>query len=163
MAYSLTTVNLVSAFLILVFGWVIGTTLGNITKKTFKSMNLTHRFEKEFNLKLDSVLASLVRNLLYTLTLLAALTRIGLTRTTLVWILIALLILTLIFTLLSFKNLLPNLFARYTLTRTQHIKTGSTIHIHGTTGTVLSVGFIETKIKTPNGEIISLPNALLKP
>ena len=162
MDYSLTTVNLISAFLIIVFGWVIGTTISNITKRTFKSMKLTTTFEKEFNLKLDFVLSSLVRNVIYAATVLAALTRIGLSRTALFWILMIFIVFTLVFTVLSFKNLLPNLLAWYSLKRTKHIKTGTSLHIQGTTGTVISIGLLETKIKTTNGEVLSVPNALVK-
>lgn len=164
MAYSLTTINLTSAFLILVFGWALGTILANILRKILKGIQASTTLERhlKLKLKLEHTLPNTLKYLILTLILVLALTRIGIPYTYLTWAAAFVIIATLLFILLSFKDWIPNLLAWRHLSRTQRIKSGDTITIKGVEGRVVEVGLIETKIQTSNNETIFVPNILLK-
>src|SRR3989344_2703114 len=134
MAYSLTTINLTSAFLILVFGWALGTILANILRKILKGIQASTTLERhlKLKLKLEHTLPNTLKYLILTLIL------------------------------LPFKDWIPNLLAWRRLSRTQRIKSGDAITIKGVEGRVVEVGLIETKIQTSNNETIFVPNILLK-
>ena len=163
MAYSLTTVNFVSAFLILILGLVLATTLSNIIKKIIKNIELNKTIEKHFNLKLrlEHTLSAAVKYFFTFLSLGIALTQLGIPLKYLSWAILLLVFLVLLFIALSLKDLFPNFLAWRALTKTQHIKIGETLTIKGVKGKIKQISFLETQLETEDKECIFVPNALI--
>ena len=163
MNYSLTTINLLSAFLILILGLVLGNILANIVKKIVKSLELSDILEKQLKLKLnlENTLSFLVKYTLITLSFVTALTQLGVSTKIFYWTLLLIFLATLVFIILAFKDWIPNLLAGLYLSKTQKIKRGDTITVRGVQGKVLHIDFLETQIRTDEEETLFIPNSIL--
>jgi len=162
MAYSLTTVNIISSFLILVLGWFLATIFSNILKKVIKNIGLNKAFEKHLKFTLEHNLSSIVKYALIAVAFVLALRRLGIPARVFYWTLGVIIVLTLIFTLLALKDLIPNFLSWIYITKTQKIKRGDTFSVKGVQGNVLRVNVLETKVRTEKGEIIFIPNTLVR-
>ncbi len=163
MVYSSTTINFISAFLILILGWVLGTIFGNIIKKILKNLAFNKLIEKKINIHTNAERKAsfLIKYGIFTLATITALQRIHIPLKIVLIILGIVGSLTLLLLLLAFKDTLPNLLGWFSLVKTQRIKIGETISINEIKGKLIEIDFIESKIETPSKEIISIPNAIM--
>ncbi len=163
MPYSAFTVNYVSAFLILILGWVLGSTLSSISRRILKSIETNKFLEEKLNLRtnFESLLTNILKYSIYLLTLSSALTRIGISTKILLWAILIIVFFTLLLLILAFKDVIPNILAWFSIMKTQKIKIGETITVKSITGKVLAINLIETKIQTQSHETIFIPNSIL--
>lgn len=158
--YSETWLKLLTAFLVVILGLIIGQISSNIIKRFLKSMELNKILEDQLKIKLqlEKYLASTIKYIIYFATAIIALNTIGIPTRVLQIILIIFLILIILFIILAFKDWLPNLISGFYILRTQRIKKGDTIKSRGITGKVIQINLLETKIETNNNEVIFIPN-----
>ena len=163
MHYSLTTINILSAFLILILGLVLANIIASILKRIIKTLEISKILEKQLKLtlKVENLTANLAKYIIITLSIVTALIRIGLPLKILYWTLGIIILATVLFILLAFKDWIPNIIAGIYLSKTQKIKRGDTISVKGVEGKVLHIDFLETQIKTDADETIFIPNSIL--
>ena len=163
MQYSQLTINLLSAFLTLIITLVIGNILHNILRRILRGIELNKILEKDLKLKvqLEQTIANILKYIIYLIGLIAILNQLGIS-TQVIWtIFLVLLAIILIFTSLSLKDVVPNIFAGIYINKTKKIRIGETIKVKGVEGQVIAIKLLETKIETKNKEVIFIPNSVL--
>jgi len=163
MAYSLTSINFISAFFILILGFVFGNVVSNIVKKILKGLEINKRLKEQLNVKLalEALVSSVIKYVIFAIALITALTRIGLSTRIFYIILGIILLSTILFTLLAMKDWVPNLISGFYLLKTKKLKRGATLQVKGVQGKVVQVNLLETKIRTEKDELIFIPNSLI--
>ncbi len=159
---SLTIVNVLAAFLVLLLAVVAGKILSNIVKRVLKSLEVSRVVNRELHVKIpfENYLAGIVRYVLYFVGVIYALQQIGVSTRTLEILFIGFLAILVIFIILAVKDYIPNMIAGVYLWRTQKIKKGEYIMVKNVEGEVLHIGLMETKVKTKD-EVVFIPNTLL--
>lgn len=163
MQYSEITINILSAFLILIITLVIANIVVNILKRILRGIELNHLLERELKIKLhlEQTLTSISKYIIYLVGLIAILNKLGIS-TKIIWTIFGvILLLILIFTILSLKDLVPNILAGIYINQTKKIRIGETIKIKNIEGKVLAIKLLETKIETKNKETVFVPNSIL--
>ncbi len=162
MALSITFTNALTAVLLIILGTVIAQILRKIVKRAIKKTELGPLLKRELNLKteIEDKIANTIKYIIYTITIIIALTEVGIPSKALEWILIIILVLIVLFVLLAVKDWIPNMAAWLYLIKTQKIKRGETISVRGLEGVVTHIGLLETKVQTKE-EIIFIPNLTL--
>ena len=157
------TLNLVAAIVILLVGLVVGRFLGNLTRKVFHELELDKllREQTRFKIPLEHFLGSLVKFIVYFISIIFALDQLGLQTAILNIILTIILIVIVAFIILSVKDIIPNLIAGLFLHQKRNIKPGEKIEVNNIEGEVINVSLTETKVRTKNGDIVYIPNSIL--
>ena len=158
--YSDTFIKLLSAFLILIIGLILGQVASNIIKRLLKGLEINKVLEEQLKIKvqLERYLGGFIKYLIYFITVILVLNRIGVSTKVLQIILIIVLAIVIIFVVLAFKDWLPNLISGFYIIKSGKIKKDDIIKIKGVSGKVIQVSLLETKIETNNNEVIFIPN-----
>jgi small conductance mechanosensitive channel len=157
------TLNLVAAIVILIIGLIIGRFLSNLTRKVLHELELDKILKEQARIKvpITDLISSIVKYVIYIITVILALNQIGLRSFILNIILAILVVLLIIFMILSLKDFVPNLVAGLFLHQKRNFNPGDIIQVNNIEGEVLSITLFETRIKTTNNEIVYIPNSLL--
>jgi small-conductance mechanosensitive channel len=154
--------KLVAALTIMILG-VIGSI---IISRLFRK--LLHSFEIDAVLKdqgikipFEEFASSILKYLLYFMTIIWGLNVLGMATTILQIILVVMLVIIIIFVILAFKDFIPNVTAGFYIHSKGVIKEGDRVTIGAVSGTVVSIDTIETKIKTKEKDIVLVPNVML--
>lgn len=163
MEYSALTINLLAAFLIAILSLVIANILGNILKKFLKGTELNAMLEKKLKLKipLEETIVRLTKYTIYLIGAIAILGQLEIPSRIIKIVFITVIIALLAFTLLSLKDILPNIASGIYIRKTKKIKTGETIKIRGIEGRVTAINLLETEIETKGKEKVFVPNTIL--
>ena len=156
-------IKVIGAFLTLIIGLVIATTLTNILRKFLRGIEVNRLVQQQLKIKIliEEKLVAVLKYLIYFVTITLILTQLGVSTRILVIILVVFLVIISIFLILAFKDWIPNLISNFYLKRTDKIKVGDVIKVKGIKGRVMAMNMLETKIETVNKEIIFIPNANL--
>ncbi len=141
--------DLILALVILVVGIKLAGSLSRIIQRLMKKGNLDP--------SLVSFLGSLSRWLLITFVVIAALERVGFETSSLVAVLGA----ATLAVALSLKDQLSNLAAGVLLLIFRPFRLGETIEGAGVLGTVEEISILTTRLKTPDGKVVIVPNGKL--
>ena len=163
MEYSTLTINLLTAFLIVILTLVFANIFNNIIKHVLKGLDLNQIIHKQLKMKvqLEETISSAVKYIIYLIGLIAVLNQLGIS-SKILWIIFAIiLVIILIFIILSLKDVIPNIFSGFYIKKTKKIKIGDTIKVKGIEGRVISINLLETKIETKNKESVFIPNTIL--
>jgi small conductance mechanosensitive channel len=144
---------------------LVGFALGILTKK------ILHRVLKEVGLNkimgkvgvrtnLESVVSHIVSGLIYLVTIVFFLNQLGITSIVLYIVVGAILMLAILTFLVGLKDVIPNFVAWILLQRKSRIVEGHRVSVREISGRVEKVGYLETEIKTDNGDILYVPNSL---
>ena len=127
--YSGTLIKLLTSFLVVILGLIIGQISSSIIKRFLKSIELNKILEDQLKIKLqlEKYLAAIIKYIIYIVTLIIVLNTIGIPTKILQIILIIFLILIILFIILAFKDWLPNLISGFYILRTQRINKGDRI------------------------------------
>ncbi|HIJ11788.1 TPA: mechanosensitive ion channel, partial [Candidatus Woesearchaeota archaeon] len=102
--------------------------------------------------------SNIVSILIYVITIVYFLDQLGIT-SYVVWIILGAIFMLVILTfLVGLKDVIPNFVAWLLLQR--KVKEGRRVSVREISGRVERVGFLETEIKTDNGDILYVPNSL---
>ncbi len=159
--YSTTAINVITAFLIIILGLVIGSIFDNIIRRFLRGLEINSVLEEHLKIKLqlEQNLSTFVKYMIYFVAIIIALDKLGVPTKILRIVFIVLFILVIIFVVLAFKDWVPNLLSGFYILRNNKIKIGDIIKVNGVKGKVIAVNLIETKIETNNNEIIFIPNS----
>ena len=158
-----TFLNIVAAIIIILFGLIFGGFFGKLIKKILKELEV-NRILKEQTKKripLEEFLSSLVKYVVYFIAVVMALNQLGLTTVILYVILIVVLVLLIAFVILAVKDFVPNFISGFFIHQKRSINVGDKIKVREIEGKVVDINLVETKIKTPSGDFVYIPNSML--
>lgn len=161
--YSENIINIVTALLILLLGLLIAKIISNILKKLLKEVEINNIIKEQFklNFNLSQLITSIIKYFIYAITIILVLNQLGVSKKTLQITFLIIVILAVIFTVLAFKDWLPNLISGILILKNKNIKPGYQIKINNIKGTIKKVNLIETQIETNNKELIFIPNSTI--
>ena len=64
--------------------------------------------------------------------------------------------------ILAFKDVVPNFISGVLIMKKKSLKVGEFINILNSKGNIIKITLLETQIKTKEGDIIHIPNVLIK-
>ena len=147
--------------IILLVGFIIGILAKKFTYRIFKEMGLNRIMSKVgVTYDLEKGVSFVISSIIYVSSIVIFLGRLDIGSIVLYLIgggLLALLILT---SLVGLKDVIPNFVGWIYLQRKQAVQEGKILHIKEIAGRVERVGYLETEIKTKEGDILYVPNSL---
>jgi len=161
--YSNLTLNVIGAFLILIIGLVIARILENIIKKTIKELE-AERIMKKINIavSLEKIVPKIIKTIIYFITLMLVLDQLRISTSLLKDIFIFIIVFLVFLIILAFKDVVPNFISGVLIMKKKSLKVGEFINILNSKGNIIKITLLETQIKTKEGDIIHIPNVLIK-
>jgi len=156
-------IKIVVAAIIVIFGLIFGQLLGKLVKKILSEIRLDRFMRKVtgLSIKLESLIAILVKYSIIFIFIIWALDRIGLGYIVLNILAGGAVIIIIMAFVLSIKDFIPNAIAGAFVQIKRIVREGDQIKCNNVEGTVQTVDLVETKIKATNGDIIFIPNSNL--
>jgi len=108
---------------------------------------------------IDIIAGSIVKYLVYTISVVVSLNQIGLALHVVNSVLVVLLVVVAIGIFLGIKDFIPNIMAGIYIVSKKKIKKGQRIKVKDVEGKVIDIELLETKLKTPKGHEIIIPNS----
>ena len=144
---------------ILLLGFGLGILVKKILTKVLKEIELNKIMAKVgVRSNIEKWVSNIVSILIYVITIVYFLDQLGIT-SYVVWIILGAIFMLVILTfLVGLKDVIPNFVAWLLLQR--KVKEGRRVSVREISGRVERVGFLETEIKTDNGDILYVPNSL---
>lgn len=144
---------------------LIGFGLGILAKK------ISYRLLKEFGLNkimfkvgitynLEKWTSTVISYVIYLLTIVAFLDRLGISSIVLYLVAGAVLMLVILTMLVGLKDVIPNFIGWIYLQRNERMNEGHKVEIREIAGTIEKIGWLETEIRTDNNDILYVPNSL---
>lgn len=154
-------IRVLTAFLMLIIGLILAKVISNIIRRFIRGIEVNKTLEKQLKLKinLENHVGSIVKYLIYLITMILILNQLGIPTKILQIILVIIIVLFVLFVILAFKDWLPNLISGIYILRTGKIRPGEKIKINEIKGKVIKINLLETKIETNNNELIFIPNS----
>ena len=151
------------AVIIILIGFIIAKIAGRLLQKILKEVELNNIIKKAANIRvnLEEIISSFTTYFIYFITIIMALSQLGLTTTVLHMISAAVIVIVIISIFLGIKDFVPNLMAGIFIHRKGFVNEGDKIIVKGIEGRIIHLNLVETRIKTKKGDVIYLPNVLL--
>jgi len=161
--YSPVFSKILVTLIIILVGFIVGRLLGKVIYRVLHELELNKIVRKSTKIKisLERIFSNLVAYFIYFITVIMALTHLGLTTTVLNIVIIAIIAIFIITLFFVLKDFFPNIIAGIFIQKKNFIKKGDYIKINEKEGIIMSINIIETTIKTQKGDIIYVPNSLL--
>ena len=155
--------RLLVTLIILVVGIIIGRLVGKVVYRVLHELKLNSLIRKTTKIKIsiEKVFASSIAYFIYFITLIMALTNLGLTTTVLNILIIAVIVIFILTLFFVIKDFFPNIIAGIFMQQKNTIKEGDYIKIGDKEGKIKNINIIETTIVTDKEDIIYVPNSLL--
>jgi small conductance mechanosensitive channel len=154
-----------SAVLTVVF-FLIGVVIGKLAERIVEWV--LHELEadnwlKKFGIKFafEQTISAIVKYAIYAVTIVLILNELHITTWVLNFVSYSIAILVLVSILLGFKDFVPNFIAGLAIHRRGFVKEGDQIRVRDIEGEVRSVNLLDTRIKTPTGDMMFVPNAIM--
>ena len=151
------------SILLLLIGFIVGKILGRLIYKFMHSFEVNETFSKltGTTLKIEEISETFTTYFIYFVTIVLVLQQIGLVSTILHMIAAGIIILIVLSTFLGIKDFIPNAIAGFFINSNKKFKVGQKIKVKGMQGRIIEITLIETKMETPSGDIIFIPNSVL--
>ncbi len=153
--------DIIIGVVILLVGFVIGILAKKFTYRVFKEVGLNRIMSNVgITYDLERMVSSIISYVIYLFSMVVFLDRLGIRSMVLYLIaggLLALLILTL---LVGLKDVIPNVVGWIYVQKKGVIKEGKLLEVREIVGVVERVGYLETEIKTKEGDLLYVPNSL---
>lgn len=155
------TSSIIVAIIILLVGFGIGVLAKRGLLRLFQEIELNKTVQKiGVSLNVEQGISWLVSIVIYIVTIILFLNRLGVTSIVL-WIVLGAVFLLLITTfVVGIRDLIPNLIAWFMITRKKKLHPGKRITVREVSGVIERIGYLETEIKTDQGDILYVPNSL---
>ncbi len=152
--------KIIVAIVILLIGFIVGRIAGRLLHKILHEIELDKILKKAgIKIALEDILSHFLTYFIYFITIIWALSELGLTTTILNMVSAAILIVIIVAVLLAVKDFIPNAFSGFFIYRKDLIKPGDRIKINGLEGKVKKISLVETEVETRKGDLILLPNS----
>ncbi|MGV8151205.1 MAG: mechanosensitive ion channel domain-containing protein [Candidatus Woesearchaeota archaeon] len=159
-------VNILSAIVILLAGFVIGRLLEKLSLKLFEMIELDKIAYKKLRLKkLASTISRILSFIIYLIAIIVALNKLNITTTIITTIVILLIVVLVLFIVFGVNDIFANLFAGVIIRMKKNISLGDNIKIKDAKrtiqGKVESISTLNIRINTGKEELVIIPNTLL--
>ncbi|MBW2982099.1 mechanosensitive ion channel family protein [Candidatus Woesearchaeota archaeon] len=156
-------IKFIVSIIILLIGFIIGRTVEKILQKILHEVELNKNIKKAgIKFPIENIISSFTKYFIYFIAVIWALTELGLTTTVLNMISAVILVLILISLVLAIKDFIPNIIAGFFIHRKRMFKQGDNITVKDLKGIIQKITLTETEIKTEKGDIIYIPNSIIK-
>ncbi len=146
---------------ILLIGFGLGILAKKISYRLLKELGLNRVMSKAgVTYNLEKWVSSIISYVIYLLTIVAFLDRLGISSIVLFLVAGALLMLVISTLLVGLKDILPNFIGWLYLQRKEKMKEGYKIEVREIAGTIEKIGWLETEIRTDNNDLLYVPNSL---
>ncbi len=151
---------LVVAIAILLIGFSAGLLAKKILQKVLREVEFNKIMALAgINYNLERWLSSLAAYVIYVITVILFLDYLNIRRVALYSFIGAVIILIVLSLLVTLKDVIPNLQGWQKIRRW---KTGRRVAVQNMAGKIERIGYLQTRIKTPRGDILYVPNALFR-
>jgi small-conductance mechanosensitive channel len=153
----------VVAIIILLIGFIIGKLLGKIIQRALHEIELNNLLQRATGIKisLEEIISSFITYFIYFITVIMALSQIGLTTTVLNMISAAIIVIIILSVFLGIKDFVPNMIAGIFIHQKRFINKGDRIKVKDIEGKIIHINLVETRIETKQKDIIYIPNSML--
>jgi len=152
--------NIIAAIVIILIGFIVAKVAARFVHKILHEAELDKILKRAGSkVGFEEALAHITEYVIYFVTIIFALNQLGVTTTVLYMLAVALLAVLVLSVFLSIKDLIPNFMAGLQIYKRDLYKEGKTVSINGITGKVVKLSLLETRIRTKNKDIISIPNS----
>ena len=146
---------------ILFIGFALGIIIKKVVYKVLTGMELNKVMSKVgMSRDLERLISSLASFIIYLITIIFFMNYLGITSIVLYLIIGAVLMLLILTFIVGLKDVIPNFVAWIVIQKRELIHEGRKIDIREITGVVEKIGYLETEIKTENGDTLYVPNYL---
>ena len=146
---------------ILLVGFSLGILAKKLLQKLLKEIELNKIMSRVgATMDLEKWISSIVSYIIYLVTVVFFLDQFNIVPIVVYILIGAVLMLIILTSLVGLKDIIPNFIGWLVIQKKSKIKEGRKIEIREICGTVEKVGFLETEIKTENGDILYVPNSL---
>ncbi len=146
---------------ILFIGFALGIIVKKIVYRVLKGAELNKVVNKVgFRHDLEKWISSLASFIIYLITIVFFLNYLNITSIVIYLIVGAVLMLLILTFIVGLKDVLPNFVAWVIIQKRELVHEGRKIDVREISGVVEKVGYLETEIRTENGDILYVPNAL---
>ncbi len=154
--------KIVIAVIILLVGLIIGKLLGNLIRKTLNEVELDKHVRSAvgFRWSMEKGISSIISYFIYLVSIILSLNSLGLTTAILVVISVVIVFIITLSFLLAIKDFFPNLLAGIRIRMRQLFSVGDEIQIKEVKGTVITIGYMETRLRTHFKEEVIIPNSI---
>jgi small-conductance mechanosensitive channel len=155
--------KIVVTVIILIIGIIVGKTIGKVLYRVLHELGLNKLIKDTTKIKisLEKIISNFIASFIYFITVIMALTQLGISTTVLNILIIAIVVIIIIAIVFIVKDFFPNIIAGMFIQHKNFIKGGDFIKVNDKEGEVTKINIIETTIKTKKGDIIYIPNSLL--
>ena len=153
--------TIVISLVILLAGFALGFLARKFLRRILQEVELNRILRSvDINTDLEQWLSLLVSLLIYLTTMVIFLNYWDIKSLVLYLFLGAILLLIILTVLVGLKDVIPNLIGWLYLQKNNRIKEGRNVEINDISGTVERVGYLETEIRTGQGDVLYVPNSL---
>jgi len=151
------------AITIILIGFVIGRLAGKLVTTVLHEFELDKIVKKATSTKFsaEGFIGNLASYAIYFFVFIMALNQLGLATPILYILAISVLLIVVISITLAVRDLIPNMFAGFTIHRKGFLDVGDTIKVKDMKGKIISINLVETRIETKSKDLISIPNVIL--
>lgn len=154
--------NVVAGILVIGFGIIVGNIISIVVKRVLQSFEI-EKILSNFGIgfPLEEFVSSIIKYGTYIAGLVLGVGFLGLEKIFLYGVLFIILGLLIGFVLLSLKDFIPNFIAGLIILIKGKIRIGEIVEIDTIEGKVIHVDMVEAKIRTPDGDVVVMPNVLI--
>lgn len=153
--------TIIAGIVILLLGFGLGILVKKIVFRVLNEIELNKIMSKVgMRYDLEKGVSLIISYVIYLFTIVIFLDQLGITSIVLYLAVGGILMLIILTFLVGLKDVIPNFVAWILLQRKDKIREGRKIEVREISGTVERVGFLETEIKTEQGDILYVPNSL---
>ncbi len=153
--------NIIASIVILIVGFAVGILAKRLVYKILKEIELNQVMKKiGIIYDIESILSYITMYLIYLITIIISLNQIGITSIVLYLVLSGVLMLLVLTFLVGLKDVIPNFIGCLYLHKNVNVREGRKIDIKEISGVVERIGYLETEIRTDNGDLLYVPNSL---
>ena len=154
-------IKIFGAVIILLIGFVFGKIIGRFVYKGLHELELNKILKKlKINLMMEEALGNVISFVIYLVSVILALNSLGVTSIALYVVLTLIVSFVGISLMLATKDFMPGFYSGFELKKKGIVK-GKKIKMGNIEGTVVRVGFVQTKIKTKENDDVYIPNSTL--
>lgn len=153
-------INIIIALVIILLGFMAGKIISSVLNKALTEMQIDKGLSKFKKQKMSVVkgISSLVALLIYILSVIIALNHLGIFFYVLMAFLVIFAIIVFGSFIISFLSSFPKAYYGAQILLTNKVPHGSRIETQSISGKVMRTSLLNTRIMTPDNEIISVPN-----
>jgi small-conductance mechanosensitive channel len=154
--------NLVVAVVVLLIGIILARIVERVVLRILHELELDKWLRKAgLKFAMEQTVSHVVRYVIYFITVIAALNRVGLTSFVLNILAAGVIVLVIAAILLGVKDFIPNFMAGLRIHHRGFVKVGDVIRVRDLEGEVRQINLLDTRIKTVSGDLLFVPNSML--